>query len=125
MTPAQVLVILGCLAFIGWTIWYFWLWERRSTGATVAGNSQEITVRVKGGYDPEVILLKAGIPARLVFLREESSTCSEEVLIPAFKKRAFLPEGKPVSIEFTPNDPGEYDFTCQMGMHRGKLIVEN
>jgi len=46
------------------------------------------------------------------------------VLLPAFNKTAKLPEGKTVPIEFLPNEPGEYEFACQMGMFRGKLIVE-
>jgi len=27
-------------------------------------------------------------------------------------------------VEFLPGEPGEYEFACQMGMFRGKLIVE-
>jgi plastocyanin domain-containing protein len=26
--------------------------------------------------------------------------------------------------EFTPNDPGEHELTCQMGMLRGRIVVE-
>jgi len=29
-----------------------------------------------------------------------------------------------VPIEFVPEKPGEYEFHCQMGMLRGKVIVE-
>jgi plastocyanin domain-containing protein len=29
-----------------------------------------------------------------------------------------------VAVEFLPDKPGEYEFACQMGMLRGKLIVE-
>jgi plastocyanin domain-containing protein len=29
-----------------------------------------------------------------------------------------------VPVEFLPERPGEYEFTCQMGMIRGKLVVE-
>jgi len=43
---------------------------------------------------------------------------------PAFNKSANLPEGEAVAVEFLPKDPGEYEFQCQMGMLRGKLIVE-
>jgi len=46
------------------------------------------------------------------------------VLFPDFHKNAALPEGKPVTLEFTPDKAGEYGFQCQMGMVRGKLIVE-
>jgi plastocyanin domain-containing protein len=29
-----------------------------------------------------------------------------------------------VPVEFTPDEPGEYEFACAMGMFRSKLIVE-
>jgi plastocyanin domain-containing protein len=46
------------------------------------------------------------------------------VLFPDFGKNAKPPEGKTVTIEFTPQKPGETEFACQMGMFRGKLVVE-
>ena len=46
------------------------------------------------------------------------------VLLPAFEKSAKLPEGETVPVEFLPKEPGEYEFACQMGMIRGKLVVE-
>ncbi len=79
---------------------------------------------VKGGYTPDVIVVKAGQPVRLHFTRQESASCSEKVLFPDFNQNALLPEGQQVTLEFTPDKPGEYGFQCQMGMLRGKLIVE-
>jgi hypothetical protein len=76
------------------------------------------------GYTPDVIVLERGKPARLNFVRQESASCSEMVLIPAFNKSAQLPEGETVAVEFMPAEAGEYEFACQMGMLRGKLIVE-
>jgi plastocyanin domain-containing protein len=35
-----------------------------------------------------------------------------------------LPEGETVVIEFTPNEIGDITFQCQMGMLRGKVVVE-
>jgi plastocyanin domain-containing protein len=46
------------------------------------------------------------------------------VLLPDFGKSIPLPTGKTVAVEFLPDKPGEYEFACQMGMLRGKLIVE-
>jgi plastocyanin domain-containing protein len=46
------------------------------------------------------------------------------VLFPDFNKSSPLPQGEPTTIEFTPDKPGEFGFQCQMGMLRGKLIVE-
>lgn len=41
-----------------------------------------------------------------------------------FRKSAKLPEGETVPVEFMPNQPGEYEFACPMGMFRDKLIGE-
>jgi len=46
------------------------------------------------------------------------------VVFPDFNKSAKLPEGKVVPIEFVPQQAGEFEFACQMGMLRGKLVVE-
>lgn len=116
--------VLGLLT-IAVTIWFFWM--NKKTGVRAAVNSrgyQEVLVLVKGGYTPDVIVLEKGKPARLNFVRAESSSCSEMVIFPDFKKSAQLPEGQTVSVEFLPEQAGEFEFQCQMGMLRGKLIVE-
>jgi plastocyanin domain-containing protein len=81
-------------------------------------------VIVRGGYTPDVIVVEHGKPVRLSFRRDETASCSEMVVFPDFNKSATLPEGEVVPIEFLPEEPGEYEFHCQMGMLRGKLIVE-
>jgi plastocyanin domain-containing protein len=73
---------------------------------------------------PDLLVVKAGQPVRFDFLRQETASCSEMVLFPDFNKTAKLPPGEAVSIGFTPETPGEYEFQCQMGMLRGKLVVE-
>ena len=126
MSAAQTIVTVGDLALCAFIAWFFWLAPKGQTRATtVAGGAQEVAITVKGGYTPDVIVVKAGQPVRLRFTRQESSACSERVLFPDFNQNALLPEGKEVTLEFTPEKPGEYGFQCQMGMLRGKLIVEN
>jgi plastocyanin domain-containing protein len=125
MTTTQIIVTLSGLAIIAWIVWYFWLWRGESVAAqTAAGGVQEIDVTVKGGYQPASIVVKAGQPVRLNFTRREASTCGEEVIIPAFGKRAHLPENQTVKVEVKPETPGEYEFTCGMSMYRGRLIAE-
>jgi plastocyanin domain-containing protein len=126
MTSLQMISMLVGLALTAWIAWYFWFAPKESTRAAVnASGAQEVAVTVKGGYTPDVIVVKAGRPVRLTFTRQEGSACSEQVLFPEFSQSAFLPEGQPVTLEFTPAKSGEYGFQCQMGMLRGKLIVEN
>lgn len=79
---------------------------------------------VKGGYTPDTIVVTAGRPVRLNFRRDETAACSEVVVFPDLGKSATLPTGQVVPVEFTPPRPGTYEFACQMGMLRGKLIVQ-
>ena len=46
------------------------------------------------------------------------------VLLPLLGVSADLPLGQAIKIELIPQDKGEHEFTCQMGMYRGKLIVK-
>ena len=125
MTPDKILVTLGGLAAIAFIVWFFWMVKKAGVKAGLSSSGyQEAMVLVKGGYTPDVIVVERGKPLRLNFVRAESASCSEMVLFPDFNKSAKLPEGETVSIELMPDKPGEYGFQCQMGMFRGKLIVE-
>ena len=125
MTTIQIAVILSGVILTVLIAWYFWFAPKAQTRVTVSeSGAQEVAIAVKGGYTPDVIVVQKGRPVRLTFTRQESAACSEQVLFPDFNKNALLPEGQQVTLEFTPDQPGEYGFQCQMGMLRGKLIVE-
>lgn len=125
MSPDKILVTLGGLAAIAFIVWFFWLVKKPGVKAALtSGGYQEAMILVKGGYTPDVIVVEKGKPVRLNFVRTESASCSEMVLFPDFKKSARLPEGETVPVEFLPDKAGEFEFQCQMGMLRGKLIVE-
>ncbi len=125
MTPDKIAVTLGGLAAISFIIWFFWLVKKPGVRATrTSSGYQEVLILVKGGYTPDVIIVEKGRPVRLNFVRTESAACSEMVLLPDFQKSAQLPEGETVAIEFLPDRAGEFEFQCQMGMLRGKIIAE-
>jgi plastocyanin domain-containing protein len=125
MTLIQIIVTLTGFGLIFLTGWYFWFSEKKGVRAAVAaGGAQEVNITVKGGYNPDVIVVDAGRPVKLHFIRQESVACSEMVVFGDFNKSAKLPEGETVTLEVTPEKPGEYNFSCQMGMLRGKLIAE-
>lgn len=125
MSNLQIFVILSGVVLTVLIAWYFWFAPKAQTRVAVsASGAQEVAITVKGGYTPDVIVVQKGRPVRLTFTRQESSACSEKVLFPDFNQNALLPEGEQVTLEFTPAKEGEYGFQCQMGMLRGKLIVE-
>jgi plastocyanin domain-containing protein len=125
MTTTDILVIAGGLILIAGIAWFFWGPRKGGTrAATTTSGYQEAMILVKGGYTPDIIVVQHGKPVRLSFRREETAACSEMVVFGDFGKSAKLPEGEIVPVEFLPEQPGEYEFTCQMGMLRGKLIVE-
>ena len=125
MTPDKIIVTLSGLAAIAFIVWFFWLVKKEGVKATLSSRGyQEVMILVKGGYTPDVIIVEKGKPVRLNFVRAESASCSEMVLLPDFSKSAKLPEGETVPVEFMPDQAGEFEFQCQMGMLRGKLIVE-
>ena len=124
MTLAEWAVVLGGLLTVAWINWYFFLAERASATAVAgAGGVQEVTVTVQGGYVPADVRVKAGAPVRLVFDRQETSGCSEEVVLPDFGIKRYLPAYEKTAVEFTPERAGTYEFTCGLSMLRGRLTV--
>ena len=125
MAASQILVTLAGAAAIAVVVWFFWLKEATGVAATLTSSGfQEAMILVNGGYTPDTIVVQHGKPVRLLFERQEASPCSEQVLFDAFGKHAELPEGQQVAVELLPTEPGEYPFTCRMGMLRGTLVVE-
>ena len=124
MDTTLLFVNVAGIALIGLIVWYFWLYRKEGVKVTEIAGVQEVPIVVKGGYDPDVIVVKRGKPVRLLFNRQESSMCSEMVVFDKLGKSTPLPEGETVAVEFTPQETGEITFQCQMGMLRGKLIVQ-
>ncbi|BCS35686.2 copper-binding protein [Luteitalea sp. TBR-22] len=124
MTLVEGIVMVGSVSAIAWLNWYFFFAVPKTQQAAVDGAGlQEALVRVDGGYSPSAIQVEAGRPVRLSFDRADTSGCSEEVVLPDFGIRKFLPTGAVTSVEFTPTQAGTYQFTCGMGMLRGRLVV--
>ncbi len=118
----EILINLVGLFIIAFIVWWFWIFKKQSE-AHVEGNLLDIVVD-SGVYEPSVIHVKAGEPVTLRFIRKDSNPCAEKVLFDGLDISADLPVGTPYDLTFTPEKKGEFEFTCQMAMYRGKLIVE-
>jgi plastocyanin domain-containing protein len=125
MTPDRWFVLVVGVLLIGFIVWFFWLKRTKGVQAVqTSGGYQEIMILVKGGYTPDTVVVRRGKPVRLSFRREETAGCSDKVVFADFQKTADLPTGQIVPVELLPKEPGEFAFSCPMGMFRGKLVVE-
>lgn len=120
----KVAVTLGGLGLISLELWWFLLSKPKSQKAAAWGGIQEVNVTVDGGYEPSRIVVQAGQPVRLNFLRKDPSSCLERVLIPDFHIAADLPLNEAIAVEFTPEKAGNYIFTCGMNMFRGEIQAQ-
>lgn len=124
MDTSEIAVIIGGVILIAGILWFFFGEQQTITAKKAGTGVQEVEIVVDGGYSPGTIELKSGIPARLIFNRQENSSCSEEVIFGDFGIARKLPAFEKTVIEFTPNQAGKFTFTCGMGMLRGTLLVK-
>ena len=123
MTVADISVLLAAAAAIGGLAWFFF-GRRRARAAQLDGGVQRVTVTVKGGYSPDVIRLRQGVPAQLTFDRQETGDCTSRVVFPDFRVSAALPARQRTTVRLTPATAGTFGFACGMNMVHGTLIVE-
>ena len=124
LDSTEITVLVASLLTITAILWYFF-GEREKVAAGLSDRGvQQIKVTVKGGYSPDVIVVKQGVPVRLDFYRDETASCTDKVIFGDFGIARDLPAFQTTPIEFTPDKTGEFIFACGMNMVRGKLVVE-
>jgi len=110
------------ILLIVFIVWWFWIYKNRSEA--VAGETADDIVVDAGIYSPAVIHAEVGKPITLRFLRKDGNPCSEKVIFGDLNLSADLPLNTPYEVRLTPELTGEFTFTCQMAMYRGKLVVK-
>ena len=98
--------------------------SRMSASSGSVADTQRATILVtEQGFEPAKVNLRAGMPARLTFLRITDKTCGTEIAFPSLTIKRALPLNEPVDIEFTPAKAGEIAFACGMNMLKGVIII--
>jgi sulfite exporter TauE/SafE/copper chaperone CopZ len=75
------------------------------------------------GYNPNVFTLKKGIPTKWVINGENVFGCQGYLVAPKLGIQKTLSYGENI-IEFTPEEVGTINFSCSMGMYRGRFEVQ-
>ena len=123
MTVPDVVVVAGALALSGALAWFFF-GPRRARAAELVGDLQQVRVTVRGGYSPDLVRVRQGVPLRIVFDRQESGECTSRVVFPDFAVNRALPAFAQTAVQLMPDRAGEFGFACGMNMVHGTLVVE-
>ncbi|MDL2341904.1 MAG: cupredoxin domain-containing protein [Patescibacteria group bacterium] len=118
-----LVVIAGILSITAIAWWFFGNKQQIAIASEQTASEQTATITVDGGYSPAVLSLKAGIPAKITFLRKDPSGCLEEVIMPDFGVAEKLPVNEPLVVTILPKAAGEFTYTCGMRMFSGKIQV--
>lgn len=119
MSPNQIIVSLIGVAIIIFIYWFFLLKKKQAVLVTGA-----VDITVAGGYSPDTIQIPLSQTTTINFRRTDPNSCLEEVVVPDFKIKKFLPLNETVTINLAPDKPGEFSFVCGMNMYHGKIIVK-
>lgn len=117
-----IIVNMTALLLMGFIVWWFFGSKPK---AIFAEKNKPILILVKDGvYQPAHIQIEKHKPIVLHFLRKDATPCAETVSFPQLNMAYHLGVNQTVEIVVPAQSTGEIDFTCQMGMYRGKLIVK-
>ena len=123
MSAADIAVVVAAVVALAGLGWFFF-GPRKARTAELAGGVQRATVTVRGGYSPEVLRVRQGVPVELVFDRQESGDCTSRVVFPDFQLSAALPAYQQTTVRLDPATAGQFGYACGMNMIHGTLIVE-
>lgn len=122
MSGVDIAVLIGAALVIAGLARYFFA-PQRAHAAAVSDGVQRIQVTVRGGYSPNVVEVRQGIPVEIEFDRQETGDCSSRVVFPDLQLSAALPAHRRTTVRFTPQQAGSFPFTCGMNMISGTLVV--
>ncbi|MDI3313081.1 MAG: heavy metal translocating P-type ATPase [Mycobacterium sp.] len=122
MSGVDVIVLTGAALAIAVLAWFFFA-PRRARAAALTDGVQHVRITVLGGYSPNVVEVRQGIPVEIEFDRQESGDCTSRVVFPDLQVGAALPAHRRTRVRFTPRRAGSFDFACGMNMTHGTLVV--
>jgi len=113
---------IGGLGLMGLELWWFLLANPNRVKSRLRAEFKLLPSQsMLRSYEPSQIVVQSGQLVRLNFDRRDPSNCLEEVRIPNFRIAQKLTLNQITPIEFMPDHPGRYEFSCGMNMFRGVI----
>ena len=87
-------------------------------GAKIKNGVQYINILASGGYSPELITAKSGIPTKLIIRTNGANDCSASLVIRSIGFQKILPQTGETEIDLGIPKSGEpLQGVCGMGMY--------
>ena len=117
----KTIVAVTGAALIAFIYWFFF---GKKSGEAGSGSAREHwDIVVEGGYRPATIAIPVGKTSTITLTRKDPNSCLEEIVMPEFKIKKFLPLNEKVTVELSPTKAGTYGIHCGMNMFHGKIVV--
>lgn len=90
-----------------------------------ASEAQQIVAMnvTSSGFEPSVFNIKQGVPVKWIINGVDVTGCTSTIIVPSYDISKSLKAGENI-VQFTPKSKGNINFSCGMGMVRGKFVVE-
>ena len=75
------------------------------------------------GFEPSIFNIKRDIPVKWMINGVNITGCTSTIIVPSYDISKSLRTGENI-VQFTPRGKGVINFSCGMGMVRGKFIAE-
>src|SRR3989338_69709 len=98
----KLIVTISGIGLIGAIYWFFFGVKEKA----VTTIDKSITISVDGGYKPKSIKIPMSKKTTLIFIRKDDNSCLEDLILPDFKIKKFLPMHTPVTVTLSPTRPG-------------------
>lgn len=121
---ATLILTISLVLIVGIIWWFFGKHATSSETAQEAANHQTATVVVKGGYSPETVVLKKGVPATINFDMKDSTACLSHVVFDQLGVDEDLTKQPITKINIPTDKAGDINFACGMNMFHGKVVVK-
>ncbi len=90
----------------------------QENNVSIVDGKQIVVIDVRGGYQPQKSIAKAGIPTVIRFNTANTFDCSSSIRIPSMKITKVLPSSGSTDIDIGINQKGPLAGSCGMGMYR-------
>ena len=96
----------------------------QGNNAPTPQNEQIVEMHITyNGFEPQVLNIKKGVPVKWIIYGDQITGCTNHIVIPELNISSPMQAGENI-IRFTPQKEGTINFSCWMGMVRGKFVVE-